>query len=375
MHDPDDTRVYHSLGQTSRTSVANMPRLAAVTMAMPITFLGCGKLGSSILDGLLVSAYNQAVPMKSSIQGDGISAPEVLNNFVLTSLTACVHRQSSADTLRAKHENDSIVHVLTDANVEGASVGDVIVLGCKPTAYKELLTAEGMKDALSGQKVIINLMIGVSPQDINNAIYGPGPFSRAALEQQCAVVNCTPNTAAAVRQSMTLIYDDEDPLPGWALEKVIGLFSKVGEVKRIPHTLQDLSSTMSTLTASTAAFFALALEGVAKGAVEHGLNETTALEIAAASMRGAAELITGGTTPEGVRQRIATKGGSTAQGLEILEKMEVMEAMAQAMKKASGAASQMGDKNFWKKAGDGQTEQTTTTTTTEDKTAPVEDKA
>ena len=328
-----------------------MPRVPTVTTAMPVTFLGCGKLGSSILDGLLASVYNQVPPMKSSFEGDGIGTPDALKNFVPTSLTACVHRQASADALLAKHEKDSIVHVLTDANVEGASLGDVIVLGCKPTVYKELLAAEGMKDALSGQKVLVNLMVGVSPKDLSEAIYGSGPFSKAGVEQQCAIVNCTPNTAAAVRQSMTLIYDDEDPLPAWALEKVVGLFSKVGEVKRIPYSLKDLAPTMSTLTASTAAFFALALEGVAKGAVEGGLNEATAMEVAAAAMRGAAELVSSGESPERVRQRIATKGGSTAQGLEILEKGKVMEAIAEAMRTASGAASQMGNKDFWKKEG------------------------
>lgn len=334
-------------------------------MAMPITFLGCGKLGSSILDGLLKSVYDHVPPMKSSFEGDGISTPDALKNFVPTSLIACVHRQSSADALLARYRKDSIVHVLTNANVEGVSLGDVIILGCKPTAYKEIIAAEGMKDALAGQKVLINLMIGVSTKDLSEAIYGPGPFSKAALERQCAIVSCTPNTAAAVRQSMTLVYDDEDPLPAWALEKVVGLFSKVGVVKRIPHSLVDLAPTMSTLTASTAAFFALALEGLTKGAVEEGLNEMTAMEIAAASMRGAADLISGGETPESVRRRIATKGGSTAQGLEILEKMKVKDAMAEAMRKASGAASQMGDKDFWKEEG-GQAQ------STQDKSAQAE---
>ena len=348
-----------------------MPRVQTVTMAMPVTFLGCGKLASSILDGLLLSVYNQVPPMKSSFEGDGISTPDALKSFIPTSFTACVHRQSSADALLTKHQNDSIVHVLANANVEGASLGDVIILGCKPTAYKEILSAEGMKDAVSGQKVLINLMSGVSPKDLNEAIYGPGPFSKAALEQQCAIVNCIPNTAAAVRQSMTLIYDDEDPLPGWALEKVVGLFSKVGEVKRIPYSLKDLAPTMSTLTASTAAFFALALEGVAKGAIEQGLNEMSAMEIAAASMRGTADLVSSGETPGGVRQRIATKGGSTAQGLEILEKMKVMEAMAEAMKKASNAASKMGDKGFWKKKDE--QEQTPQERTTQAEDAQDED--
>ena len=323
-----------------------------LSMAMPVTFLGCGKLASSILEGLLLSIYNQVPPMKSSIEGDGISTPDALKTFIPTSLVACVHRESSADALRAKHKDRGMVAVLQDANVEGASMGEVIILGCKPTAYKEILSAEGMKDALSGQKVLINLMIGVSPQELSEAIYGPGPFSKAALEQQCAIVNCIPNTAAAVQQSMTLVYDNEDPLPAWALETVVAFFNKVGVVKRIPYSLQNLAPILSSLAASTAAFFAVALEGVAKGAIEQGLNEMTAMEIAAASMRGAADLVSSGQTAEAVRQRIATKGGSTAQGLEILEEKEVMQAMAKAMGKTSEAASKMAHKDYWKKSGE-----------------------
>lgn len=206
-----------------------------------------------------------------------------------------------------------------------------------------------MKEALSGQKVLVNLMVGVSPRDLSEAIYGPGPFSRGVLESQCAIVNVTPNTAAAVGQSMTLIYEDEEPLPGWALEVVVALFSTIGEVKRIPHSLSNLKPLLATLTASTAAFFAVALEGVAKGAVELGLNQMTAMEIAAEAMKGAAGLIVGGETAEGVKARIATKGGSTARGLEILEREGVERAMAEALVTAAEAAGRMGDKDFWKK--------------------------
>ena len=324
-----------------------MPRVPAITVALPITFLGCGKLGSSILDGLLTSVYNGPPIKKSRGLDDGISTPEAVKTFAITSLIACVHQPSSGEALQTKYENDSVVHVLTNANVEGAQLGDVIILGCKPTHYQTILSAEGMKDALSG-KTLVNLMVGVSTKELTDAIYGQGPFSKSDLESQCHIMSVTPNTAAAVRQSMTLIYDDEDALPAWALEKVVALFNKVGEVKRIPYSLNNLAPVTSTLTASTAAYFSLALEGVVKGAVEQGLNQQTATEIAAAAMRGAAELVDAGQTPDYVRQRIATKGGSTAQGLEILEKGKVLESMADAMKKASGAASKMGDRSFWK---------------------------
>ena len=323
-----------------------MPRVPTLAIPLPVTFLGCGKLGTAVLDGLLASTYAQPTPLKSSQES-------TTQNFTPTALIACVHHENSASALSTKYENhDRLVSVLCNDNIQGVLSGSVIILGCKPTAYKEILSEEGMQEALSGQKVLVNLMVGVSPAEISEAIYGPGPFSRGALEQHCAVVNVTPNTAAAVRQSMTLIYEDEEPLPGWALEVVVALFNTVGEVKRIPHSLTGLKPVLATLGASTAAFFAVALEGVAKGAVELGLNEMTAMEIAAEAMRGAAGLVAGGETAEGVRARIATKGGSTAKGLEVLEREGVGRALTEAMRVASEAAGRMGDKGFWKKEDD-----------------------
>ena len=78
-----------------------------------------------------------------------------------------------------------------------------------------------------------------------------------------------------------------------------GAVHTVGEVKRIPHSLRGLTPVLATLGASTAAFFAVVLEGVARGAVEAGLNEITAMEIAAEAMRGAAGLVAGGRRRRG----------------------------------------------------------------------------
>ena len=53
-----------------------------------------------------------------------------------------------------------------------------------------------------------------------------------------------------------------------------------------------------------------------------------------------------------MRGRIATRGGSTAKGLEVLEREGVGKAMVEAVRVTAEAAGRMGDKGFWKKEDD-----------------------
>ena len=82
-----------------------------------------------------------------------------------------------------------------------------------------------------------------------------------------------------------------------------------------------------------------------KGAVELGIGKKDVLEMAAAAMRGAAALISSGESPEEVRRKVATPGGSTERGLKLLEeKGDLVNVMGDAIKAAVGRVDGMGEK-------------------------------
>lgn len=64
-------------------------------------------------------------------------------------------------------------------------------------------------------------------------------------------------------------------------------------------------------------------------------------------MRGCAELVLqGGETMEGVREKVCTPGGSTIQGLLVLERGGVRGRVADALCRAAGAAGSLGSKDL-----------------------------
>ena len=317
-----------------------------------LTFLGCGKLGSAILDGLLLSSGN---PKKSN------GFPDELDPLTFKTIIACVQRQESLLNLTNKYKSSSFVKVVKDENEKATRDADIVILGCKPAVYRDLLSAPGMREALAG-KTVVSIMVGVPASTIKEHLYGKGKggFTETELEKQCHVVTAIPNTAAAIGQSMTLIFEEEDheqsQIPAETRTKVFALFSLIGQVKFIPPSQAAQFPVLATLGASTAAFFSLVVEGLANGAVELGVPREDAVEILAATMQGTAGMITdgdsggsggggdgdGGDPLKAIRKRIATPGGTTEKGLLHLEEYKIVALMAEAFRLAASAASVAG---------------------------------
>ena len=236
--------------------------------------------------------------------------------------------------------------MLANENVRGVKEGAIIILGVEPNVYESVLAEAGMRDALSG-KILVSLVGGVSISQLKTAIYGSDVLKdgEAGAQKQCQIVRVTPSTASAVRDSYTLIVEENDEhYPPSAIDPVYSLFMRVGSVKLWPASL---SSAGATLSASSPAFFALALEGAVKGAAELGVDKEDALQMAAAAMRGAAALISSGELPEEVRRKVATPGGSTERGLKLLEERgDLVNVMCDAVKVTAGRVDDMGGKKL-----------------------------
>ncbi|KAK4692730.1 pyrroline-5-carboxylate reductase, partial [Lecanoromycetidae sp. Uapishka_2] len=305
-----------------------------------ITFLGCGKLSSAILDGILSSLTEPTSTFAYPPSHGGAKSGEAVT-IVPESFIACVKQQHSADALRQKYSGK--VEVLTNRNVLGVSEGEIIILGVEPKVYEEVLTEPGMRTALSG-KILVSILGGVSTKMLADAIYGQSPLTNEEKEnkKQCEIIRVLPSTAAAVRDSPSLIIEEaKDQYPSHVLSSVTSLFKRVGSIKLWPN---DLGPVGATLSASSNAFFTLPLEGAVDAAVKLGVDRKDALQMAAAAMRGAANLIASGEEPSEVRRKVATPGGSTAVGLKFLEDGNMRALMEEAILKTVEKAGGLGQK-------------------------------
>ncbi|PHH65600.1 hypothetical protein CDD81_2035 [Ophiocordyceps australis] len=278
-----------------------------------LAILGCGAMGTAILLGILSAQANRSE--KGAV------------SLLPSRFMACVRRAETGDSIRSKLASqtlDSAVTVYTNKNVAAVREADMVLLACQPHVYRPLLEEPGMSAALVG-KPIMSVLAGVTSEEIehhleiiaarNNGRSDNGDSSGAFL-----VMRVMPNVASAVQASSTVLEvrppQHPRPLPKHLEATAHAIFSCVGTVFA---TRPDTFAICTTLNGSTPAFFAMVMDGLVDGAVALGLSHTEAIKMAAATMRGTADLVLSGKSTQDLRYEVACPGGATMQGLRVLE--------------------------------------------------------
>ncbi|KAK2799167.1 Pyrroline-5-carboxylate reductase [Emmonsiellopsis sp. PD_5] len=303
-----------------------------------LTVLGCGTLGIAILSGIFASLAesksHSAYPPESGTATPSESVPQ---QKIPTKFIACVRRPESAKRIhKALDEFTQQLTVLQSDNIKGVQEAEVVILGCKPYMLQDVLDVPGMREALSG-KLLISILAGVTVSQIEKTLY---PAASSVPEQdRCRIVRAMPNTAALVRESMTVIGTSTPPLPEDWNTLVAWIFSRVGRVVTLPPAMMDVST---SLAGSGPAFVALVMEAMADGAVAMGLPRAEAQMMAAQVMRGTAGMVQHGEHPALIREKVSTPGGCTIGGLLVLEEGRVRGTLARSVREATVVASQLG---------------------------------
>lgn len=227
--------------------------------------------------------------------------------------------------------------VLQNENVKGLEAADVVILGCKPYMVNDILKEDGVRAALAG-KLLISICAGVPVEQMGRALYGQ-QYPQDAPQDACRLVRVMPNTAALVRESMTVIANTTPPLPAELSALTEWIFTRIGRVVHLPPSMMDVST---ALCGSGPAFLALMLESLADGAVAMGLPRAEAQLMAAQTMRGTAGMVLHGEHPALVREKVSTPGGCTIGGLLVLEEGRVRGTVARSVREATVVASQLG---------------------------------
>jgi len=201
---------------------------------MTLTVLGCGTLGIAILSGILASLSVSQHPSHPSpaYPDSGTATPttEMPPSATPSKFIACVRRPESAKRIKlAVAEYGYPVQILQNENVKGVKAADVVILGCKPYMVAEILAEPGIREALEG-KLLISICAGVPVEQIQNVLY-PAFESTA---NPCRIVRVMPNTAAIVRESMTVIATSTPALPPHFNSIVEWIFKQIGRVVHLP---------------------------------------------------------------------------------------------------------------------------------------------
>lgn len=187
-------------------------------------------------------------------------------------------------------------------NLAAVKSSSLVILAIKPYQIREVLM--GIRKALTTKHVLVSVVTGVSIQSIEEVVQKKMPVFRAM-----------PNTAIAIRQSMTcLSFSHADPAQ---VKRVNGIFEQLGKVAVIDEALMDAAT---VLGACGTAYAMRYIRANIQGGIEIGFDAKTASLIAAQTVKGAADLLLErGAHPEHEIDKVTTPKGCTIAGLNEME--------------------------------------------------------
>ncbi len=196
-----------------------------------------------------------------------------------------------------------------------------IILAVKPDKISPVLAKA--KDLLKG-KLIISIAAGISLKEME-AVIGDGH----------RVVRVMPNTPALVLEGVTALCASAS-CDEQGMKTAVDIFSAVGRCRVMSETAMNA---VTALSGSGPAFSFLFIEALADGGVRAGLPRDVALEFAAATVKGAAAMVLQtGRHPGALKDMVASPGGTTIEGISILEekgfRSAAMDAVYAAFQKA-----------------------------------------
>jgi pyrroline-5-carboxylate reductase len=239
---------------------------------MRIGFIGCGKMATALVQGVIES---------------GVIAREQI-------LVSDTH-QPSADALAGAASVSAIA-----SNTEMAQISDVLLLCVKPGDAISALRGLDAK-----QKLIISIVAGLPLAALEEATGDGG-----------RLVRVMPNTPALIHKGAAAYALGRGATSEDAsiTEKIFGA---VGTVFRVKEELLDV---VTGLSGSGPAYVYLVIEALADGGVLMGLPRDLALQLAAQTVAGSAEMVLRtGKHPAELRDMVTSPGGTTIAGLEALE--------------------------------------------------------
>ncbi len=194
------------------------------------------------------------------------------------------------------------VALYRSAEEAGGAGHDAVLLGIKPQQLGALRPA---LQALTAGRTVSSLLAGITLDQLG-----------AAFPGAAAHIRVMPNLAARIGKSPVILA--ERGLDGDGRETAFKLFDTLGSAVWLEDEAQfDL---VTALAGSGPGFVYRFIDALAGAAIDLGLDEQTAARLALATVEGAAALAAASDVgPATLADRVASPGGMTREGLNVLD--------------------------------------------------------
>jgi pyrroline-5-carboxylate reductase len=256
-------------------------------MESRVAILGCGKIGESLLAGLLSSGT--------------------------TDLVVTARRQERVAGLHERHGVEA-----TLSNPEAAAGAGVVVLAVKPQDFEALL--ESIRETVSPGQTVLSVAAAI-----------PTSFIERRLASGVPVVRAMPNAPSTVHEGIAGLCagahaSEED------VARAEAVLAHLGPVVRVPETYMDA---VTAVSGSGPAYFALLAEAMIEAGILLGLSREISTQLVVQTMLGTAVLLRDEQMhPVELREAVTSPGGTTIRAIRELEQAGVRAAFLNAIQAA-----------------------------------------
>jgi pyrroline-5-carboxylate reductase len=214
-------------------------------------------------------------------------------------------------------------------NVTAVADAEVVVLAVKPQSLAAV--AAELTEAVNRRApLIVSVAAGVRVEDLARWLGYGGP-----------VVRCMPNTPALLGEGVTALCANERASAD-DRRKAQTILETAGPVIWLDD--EALMDIVTAVSGSGPAYFFLFMEALADAAAKRGLAAEQARLLATQTALGAARMATFGEEGPGeLREKVTSKGGTTAEALAVFDQLGLATLVDRAVEAAASRARELGD--------------------------------
>jgi len=272
---------------------------------LKILLIGCGKMGSSLLEGIVKSDNFDGMV--------DVIEPVIQDSFKED------FKESKVNFYSDIRENKDAINY------------DLIIIATKPNIYEEIFN--GLKNNLiiNDKTLIVSILAGIRISKIEE-IVGSIPIIRAM-----------PNIAASVLEGMTALIGNKKITHEDILNADL-IFELIGEKMWLKNEAQMDSFT--AISGSGPAYFFFFTECLKNIAIEEGFTEDVSNKISQQIIIGSGKLVKdSGIDPRELRENVTSPNGTTEAGLKVLadNKTGLLDKLKQAIMEAKNRSIEISD--------------------------------
>lgn len=272
---------------------------------MKVLFIGAGNMAQAIISG---------ISQQKIISEKDIYIYEINNQ--------------TAETVLAKYKIGRYKSIDSDI-----SKYDMLILAVKPQVFVSFENDKEMKqirDFVNKNQLIVSIMAGISIEKIKKFFSNENP-----------IIRIMPNTPALIGKSMSVLACSSNVLKD-QLEKAKKIFMSIGEIEVLDEKYLDA---VTGLSGSGPAYVFTFIEAMIQGGILCGLPKNVAEKLSIQTVLGSISLITkSNTSIEELRRNVTSPGGTTMEGLAVLEKNNFRSTVIEAIKAATKRSKELGEK-------------------------------